>query len=354
VTQLSGAIHQESKVDKFVFYPYKFGSIFKEKVWGGRGLNLFLHKDLPPHAMVGESWELSDRDADMSIVENGPHRGVSLRSLMTANPASLLGEDVARAFPHRFPLLVKYIDAHETLSLQVHPDDAHAMRNENGQWGKMEAWYIIHAAPGAFIYRGVVPGTDRRRFEDMLLRRTVRDCLVKLPVNTGDLVFVPPGCLHATGRGVLFCEVQQNSDLTYRVYDWDRVDTSGNGRELHVEKALDVVDWDLTSREELTPPPIPHTNNGSVQVMLRCPKFEIDKVTLKAGEKLAGSVERRFHVLCIVDGHARITCPAADATPAHASTGETYLIPSAAGSYELASDDACTALRAFVPLKEDG
>ena len=207
MTQLSGAIHQESKVDKFVFYPYKFGSIFKEKVWGGRGLNLFLHKDLPPHAMVGESWELSDRDADMSIVENGPHRGVSLRSLMTANPASLLGEDVARAFPHRFPLLVKYIDAHETLSLQVHPDDAHAMRNENGQWGKMEAWYIIHAAPGAFIYRGVVPGTDRRRFEDMLLRRTVRDCLVKLPVNTGDLVFVPPGCLHATGRGVLFYQL---------------------------------------------------------------------------------------------------------------------------------------------------
>ena len=339
-------------MDNLVFYPYRFGSIFKEKVWGGRGLALFLHKDLPPHKMVGESWELSDRDADMSILENGPRQGSSLRSILRADPAGVLGAEVAQTYPARFPLLIKYIDAHETLSLQVHPDDAYAIQFEHGQWGKMEAWYIIHAAPGAFIYRGVVPGTDRRAFENLLLHKTVRDCLVKLPVESGDLVFIPPGCLHATGRGVLLCEVQQNSDLTYRVYDWDRVDTTGNGRQLHIEKALGVVDWDLVNREKLAPACAPPAANGSTQRLLHCPKFEIEKITLQPGQKAAASVSRRFHVLCIISGHARINCPALDAPPVQAGIGETYLIPSALGSYELLADDACAALRAFVPLPQ--
>ena len=154
-------------------YPYRFESIFKEKVWGGRDLETHLGKTLPPNMRIGESWEVCDRDNDMSIVASGPQKGKSLRALLEADRCGMLGPQIARAFPDRFPLLVKYIDAHDILSLQVHPGDDYAMEHENGQWGKMEAWYIVGAQPGSFIYRGVKPGTDRDTF-----LRLLEDCLL--------------------------------------------------------------------------------------------------------------------------------------------------------------------------------
>ena len=336
-------------MDSLLFYPYRFRSILKEKLWGGRDLELVLNKPLPPHKMIGEAWELSDREADMSMVDNGAHEGVALRTLLDADRRAILGPLIARIFPERFPLLVKYIDAHETLSLQVHPDDTYAMENENGEWGKMEAWYIIHAEPGAFIFRGVVPGTTRESFIDLLYRKMIRKCLQRLPVAAGDVVFIPPGCVHATGRGILFCEVQQNSDLTYRVYDWDRVDFRGVGRGLHLDRALDVIDWSLLEREEKGLLP---TVSGD-GLLLECPKFGIEHVSLKAGKVSTAQVTQRFHIVCVIGGHGKIIHPHTASPVTTIRKGETYLIPSALESYEITTEETCSALRFFVPLPGD-
>ena len=336
-------------MENLVFYPYRFRSILKEKLWGGRGLDTILNKGLPPNKMFGESWEISDRENDMSLVENGPHAGVTLRMLLAADRRGIMGPVVARTFPERFPLLIKYIDAHEILSLQVHPGDDYAMEHENGEWGKTEAWYIIHAEPHSFIFRGVKPGTDRKRFDHLLERKRVRDCLNRLPVQAGDVVFIPPGCVHAAGRGILFCEVQQNSDLTYRVYDWDRVDVKGDARDLHPEKSFDVIDWDLLEREEKGAT-MTVTGNG---LGLECPKFAIERVSLRAGQVSAAGVTQRFHIICVIDGHGHIATPMAGAPPMRITKGETYLIPSAVESYQITTEEQCAALRFYVPLPGD-
>jgi len=350
------------------FYPYRFASIFKEKVWGGRALANCLGKQLPPNVPVGESWEISDREGDVSIVANGPHAQMSLRALIEADRAGVLGPQVARAFPEQFPLLVKYIDAEDILSLQVHPDDNYAMDHENGSWGKMEAWYIIHADPGAFIYRGTKPGTDRDTFLRLLKEERLQDCINKVHVSKGDVIFIPAGCLHAAGAGILFCEIQQNSDLTYRVYDWGRVGLHNKPRELHVDKALDVIDWELLESEEHGAAGFP-LNGGrpagtrierrapvmeaASGLLLECPKFAIERVMLEAGGEDTGRVADRFHIINIIDGNGTIICPEADVPPTRVHKGDTYLIPGALQSYQITTDGTLTALRSYVPLPGD-
>jgi len=340
-------------VENLVFYPYRFRSILKKKLWGGRRLETFLGKKLPEHERVGESWDLSDREDAMSLVENGPHEGVTLRTLLEADRYGIMGRMPARLFPDRFPLLVKHIDAHQILSLQVHPDDDYAMERENGQWGKMEAWYIIHAEPHSFIYRGVLPGTDARLFDELIERGKVEECLHKMPVSDGDVIFVPPGCVHATGPGIVFCEVQQNSDLTYRITDWGRVDANGDKRELHPEQARDVIDWDLLEREGKGLTPTISDGPGREGLLLECPKFAIEKVALTAGHVSVADVKQRCHIVCVIDGHGAIVTPMAGVAPATIRKGETYLIPSALESYEITTPEAVTALRFYVPLEGD-
>ncbi|NQT19087.1 MAG: class I mannose-6-phosphate isomerase [Planctomycetes bacterium] len=335
------------------FHPFRFESIFKEKVWGGRDLETHLGKILPPNTPVGESWDVCDRDDEMSIVAWGPHKGESLRALLAADRRGMLGPQIARLFPDRFPLLVKYIDAHDILSLQVHPGDDYAMEHENGQWGKMEAWYIVGAQPGSFIYRGLKPGTDRNSFRRLLGKDRLHECLNKIHVSAGDVIFIPPGCLHATGAGILSCEIQQNSDLTYRVYDWGRMGLDGTPRELHLEKALEVIDWDLLEREELGKTVGMPTEGASTRLLLECPKFAIERVMLKPGDANAVDVSQRFHVVCVIEGHGTVRCPQEDLPPTAIRKGETYLIPSALTSYEILADDRITALRCYLPLPGD-
>ena len=218
-------------------YPTVFQPIFKERVWGGRTLERLYGKRLPAGVPIGESWEISDRPGDESIIANGSHAGRTLRWLMEEHASELLGE--AAAAGDRFPLLCKILDAREKLSLQVHPP-AHAA--DLGE-PKTEMWYIAAADPGAELFVGLKPGTTREVFAQAIHDRRVAECFHRIPVRAGDTMFLPSGRVHAIGAGLVIFEIQQNSDTTFRVYDWDRPGLDGRPRDLHIEQSLTSIDF---------------------------------------------------------------------------------------------------------------
>jgi mannose-6-phosphate isomerase len=223
-----------------MLYPLTFQPIFKERVWGGRNLERLYRKALPPAVPIGESWEITDRPDAASVVANGPLAGKDLRWLMEHYPKELLGN--ARTQNGRFPLLIKLLDAQEKLSLQVHPPARVAARS--GGEPKTEMWYIADARPGAELYAGLRRGVTRAEFERRINDGTVADCFHRLPVKPGDVMFLPSGRVHAIGAGLVILEIQQNSDTTYRVFDWNRPGLDGQPRELHVEQSLQCIDFD--------------------------------------------------------------------------------------------------------------
>lgn len=223
-------------------YPLRFEPIFQKRIWGGRRLEEVLGHILPGDEPIGEAWVLSDQGQHLSRVANGPLRGQRLRQLMEERPEGLLGEAANRHA--RFPLLLKFLDARDTLSVQVHPDDRHTHLLPPGQRGKTEAWVVLHAEPGSRIYAGLKPGTGPEELRQALHKQTVADCLVSFEPQPGDCVFLPAGTVHALGGGLVIFEVQQNSDVTYRLYDWDRVDAqTGKPRQLHIEESLACTDF---------------------------------------------------------------------------------------------------------------
>jgi mannose-6-phosphate isomerase len=222
-----------------VLYPFKFHPIFKERVWGGRNLETLYHKDIPQHRAIGESWEISDRPGDASVIANGPLAGKDLRWLMENHERDLIGD--ARSQNGLFPLLIKILDARDKLSLQVHPP-AHKAAELGGD-PKTEMWHITQAAPGAELYVGLKQGVTRQEFEQKIKDGTVADCFHRVPVKAGDTMFLPSGRVHAIGAGLVIFEIQQNSDTTYRVFDWNRVGTDGKPRELHIPQSLTSIDF---------------------------------------------------------------------------------------------------------------
>lgn len=232
-----------------MFYPLVFEPRFKERVWGGRRLQVLYAKRLPPGLPIGESWEISDRPGDVSVIANGRWAGRDLRWLMETHREELLGS-VAPADGGRFPWLVKILDARQLLSVQVHPPAAVAGRL--GGEPKTELWYITEADPGAEIYAGLRRGVTREEFERRLRDGSVADCIHRFAVRAGDAVFLPSGRIHALGAGLVLFEIQQNSDTTYRVYDWGRPGLDGRPRPLHVPEALASVDF-----QDFEPGPLP-------------------------------------------------------------------------------------------------
>ena len=222
-----------------MLYPLTFQPIFKERVWGGRNLERLYQKPLPPGAPIGESWEITDRPEGVSVIANGPLAGKDLRWLMENHAAELLGN--VHAPGGRFPLLIKILDAQDKLSLQVHPP-ASVAPGLGGE-PKTEMWYIADAAPGAELYVGLKGGVTRAEFEQKIRDGTVADCFHRVPVQAGDTMFLPSGRVHAIGAGLVIFEVQQNSDTTYRVFDWNRVGLDGQPRPLHVEQSLASIDF---------------------------------------------------------------------------------------------------------------
>ena len=223
-----------------MLYPLTFHPIFKDRVWGGREMERLYQKKLPPGRPIGESWEISDRPGDVSVIANGPLAGKNLRWLMENHRAELLG-DAKPANENRFPLLCKILDAREKLSLQVHPPAGKAA--ELGGEPKTEMWFIADAAPGAELFVGLKRGVTRAEFEKKIETGEVAECFHRVPVRAGDAMFLPSGRVHAIGAGLVIFEIQQNSDTTYRVFDWNRVGLDGKPRELHVAQSLASIDF---------------------------------------------------------------------------------------------------------------
>lgn len=223
-------------------YPLKFKTIYKDKIWGGQKIKTYLHKDFGALPNCGETWEISGVKSDVSVVASGELAGESLADLLVKYQGELVGEKVYAHFGNIFPLLVKFIDANDDLSVQVHPDDELAKKRHNS-FGKTEMWYVIEADPGSTLIAGFNQDMTEQKYVDALNSGHIMDILNRENVTGGDVFFLPAGRVHTIGKGLLIAEIQQTSDITYRIYDFDRVDDKGNKRELHTEEALAAIDY---------------------------------------------------------------------------------------------------------------
>ncbi len=239
-------------------YPIQFKPICQEKVWGGNRLYSILNKGCDPTRPIGESWEISAVEDFISVVDNGFLQGNNLQDIVEIYMADLVGDKVYLKYGIEFPLLIKFIDANDLLSVQVHPDDNLA-RLRHHAYGKTEMWYVIHAEPDADLYMGWKHDMDRETLLQALEDNTLVEHLNKEKVKPGDVFFIPPGRVHALGKGIVVAEIQQTSDITYRLYDWGRVGMDGKPRQLHVDLALDAIDYKAYDKykTEYTP----ETNN---------------------------------------------------------------------------------------------
>lgn len=237
-----------------MLYPLKFKPLFKERIWGGDLLARAMNKKLPAGKCIGESWELSAVPGDISVVANGKLAGNNLEELTEVYMGDLVGDHIYNRFGLLFPLLIKLIDAQDDLSIQVHPNDQLA-RERHNSYGKTEMWYVLACEPGAALYVGFNKPVTREEYLKHVNDGTLADILDRVPVKPGDTFFIPAGAIHAIGRGILIAEIQQTSDITYRVFDWNRVDANGKGRELHTELALDAIDFDSKQQYNKTRAP---------------------------------------------------------------------------------------------------
>jgi mannose-6-phosphate isomerase len=283
-----------------------------ERMWGGRRLESELGKKLPAQRRIGESWEIVDRPEAQSIVCNGPLRGKTLHELWTKHRNEIFG-DVPDA--PRFPLLLKLLDASEKLSLQVHPPEKVARKL--GAEPKTEFWYVAAADQGAELHLGFRNSITREQFENALRSGTAADHVHKIRVKAGDAVFLPAGRFHAAGAGTLLIEIQQNSDTTYRAFDWNRVDDKGKPRQLHVEKALQCIDFDDVRPRLLQP---------ERELLLRHELFEVQKWNLTAPRKVSSRVQ--FAIVCCLSGSLR--CADVGVSP-----GEFCLVPTSLSDEQL-------------------
>ena len=283
-----------------------------ERIWGGRRLESEFGKKLPLDKRVGESWEISDRSEAQSVVASGRFRGKTLHELWTKHRKEIFGESPktareSRALPDRFPLLVKLLDATETLSLQVHPS-AKIAKDLGGE-PKTEFWYVAAAAPEAKLFVGLSQPTTAQVFEESIKNGTIEKDVWKIDVKAGDAMFLPAGRFHAVGAGCLLVEIQQNSDTTYRVFDWNRVDDFGKPRQLHVEQALASIDFDDVQPSLVQP---------EGELLVRDPLFEVQKWKLDSPRQIISGGQ--FAIICCLTGSVR--CAGLNFKP-----GEFFLVP---------------------------
>ena len=301
-----------------MLYPIKFEPILKEIIWGGDEICRF--KNLyPQRSGIGESWEVSHVKNNVSIVANGELKGKSLEELIETYREKLLGEKVIERFGTTFPLLVKFIDARESLSVQVHPDDLLAKKRHNS-FGKTEMWYVVQAMPDAFLYSGFAKPMTPEEYVRSLEDDTFINYLQRHEVKSGDVFFLPAGRVHAIGAGCFIAEIQQTSDVTYRIYDYNRKDANGNPRELHTVLAKDAIDYAIYPDYKLD-----YTPQQPVQALVSCPYFTTNLIEGKKGDTVQTAHPDSFSIYIGLEGRLQITdC---NGCSVEIRQGETVLLP---------------------------
>lgn len=320
--------------------PLRFIPILKRIRWGGTRLGTQLGKDIGTARDVAESWEVCDRGADQSVVRGGEYNGWTLAQLMRDKSRELLGQ---HAGVSRFPLLLKFLDANDRLSVQVHPNDVQAKQFDLTENGKTEAWVIIAADPGSRIYAGLKARVDQAALLRSLAEGTVEQCLHAFEVHAGDVIFIPAGTVHAIGEGVLLAEVQQSSDITFRLFDWGRLGPDGKPRPLHIDHALSCIDFTRGPIEKISPQAA-HEAGHAFEELVRCPYFTLRRHT--GPQSFEIPADDRCHLVMALHGGA--TCHAAGATEL-LSTGDTLLIPASSLPAQFTLDTTSILLEAFVP-----
>lgn len=301
-----------------MLYPIKFNPLLFEKIWGGTKLKTILNKPIRSNN-TGESWEISAVENEVSVVSNGFLKDNTLTEIIEIYLADLLGEKVYQKFGEEFPLLIKFIDAHDDLSVQVHPPDEVA-RERHHAYGKTEMWYIIDAEPNAYIYLGFNDNLTKEDLAERIDNGTIADVLNKIPAQKGDVFFVPAGRIHAIGKGILLAEIQQTSDITYRVFDWNRTDTQGKPRELHIEEAIDVIDY-----QKLEQPKIQYeTKKNKAVELISCPYFTTNLLMLDEAIDREYEWIDSFKILMFINGSGSILYEGG-AEPY--TRGDVFLIP---------------------------
>lgn len=297
-------------------YPVKLLPAYKDYLWGGEKLKTYFNKntDLTP---LAESWELSTHKDGQSIVASGEYNGLPLYEYIEKIGKSALGTRAER-FEY-FPLLIKLIDAKGSLSVQVHPSDEYALENE-GEYGKTEMWYILDCDEGASLYYGFSRDVTREEYERAIKEETLTELLNAVPVKRGDVFFIPSGTVHAIGAGIIICEIQQNSNTTYRVYDYGRRDKNGNTRQLHVDKALEVS---MLKKS----PPLPETSDGDDVMLASCEYFEVKRLRVGGSREIFADGES-FVSLIVTDGEGGLDF---DGGSLNIVKGDSIFVPANAG-----------------------
>jgi mannose-6-phosphate isomerase len=308
-----------------ILYPLRFNPVYKDYIWGGNRIPKLYHRN-EPDGIYAESWEISTHPDGPTAIANGPLAGKTLADLLPEHQTALLGANVKG---DDFPLLIKLIDARDTLSVQVHPNDGNAVA-VNGD-PKTEMWYFLEGDGSAQIYCGLKPGIGKAEFLQAMKDKTFAGILQSIPAHQGEAVFVPGGRVHAIGAGCLILEIQQNSNTTYRIYDWDRTDAFGKGRELHIDKALQVIDWE-------------HNGDPSCKIrgteIQNCEYFRLDRFELSAETPFPMS-GKSFHALFIAEGSGTIAWPEGEEKLA---AGQSWLVPAGLGRYTVCPDGSALTL----------
>ena len=311
-------------------YPFKFKPILKERIWGGNKLANLLNKDTVSNS-IGESWELSDVDGDTSVIINGSLKGKSLKELQHLLKADLIGDKNYKTFQDKFPILIKFIDAKQDLSIQLHPNDELAAKRHNS-FGKTEMWYVMQADKDANLIVDFNQKMDKDKYLHHLHNKSLTEVLNFDKVKEGDTYFIEVGRVHAIGAGVLLAEIQQTSDITYRVYDWERVDTEGNPRELHNDLALDAINFNMKENYKVKY----HKKDNVSNKMVTCTYFTTNY--LEVTKRLSKINDHDSFVIYIcVDGAASIETGGYSEM---IKKGETVLLPAAIKNYSINTNSA--------------
>lgn len=318
----------------------RFQPLLKRIRWGGTRLGTLLNKPIGDADDYAESWEISDHGDDQSRVIGGPSGGWTLQRLVREKNGELFGRHAGRS---QFPLLVKFLDAHDRLSVQVHPNDAQAKTFDPSENGKTEAWVILATDPGSKLYAGLQTGVDREVLAQALENGTVAECLHSIAVRRGDCVFIPAGTVHAIGEGIVLAEIQQASDLTFRLYDWGRLGTDGRPRPLHLNEALSCTDFDRGPVDPVSPR-ILASGSHRQEELVRCDFFVLHRHITT--EPLTIPHDDRFHVLMLLEGTADFVT---ETTQMSLNRGGTALMPAACSDVTIRPNEQITLLEAFLP-----